>query len=167
MNLTQFSIASGCDMKWLLNSSAILGRNIRLTPENARWWGLVRALESTFGLTLANASAAATRALAGQMDDAIVVVAEDDSGVASMLVNLFRYDTNFLANLSRARVRETPKRRGRRAGKSRDPIAAAERYGLDIGLIQSSLERTPAERLALLDRNREFVYEMRGSRRRG
>ncbi len=124
------------------------------------------ALERTFGLTLANASAAATRALAGQIDDANVVVAEDDSGVAKMSVNLFRYDTNFLANLSRARVRETPKRRGRRAGKSRDPIAAAVSYGLDVGLIQSSLARTPAERLALLERNRAFVFEVRGSRRR-
>ncbi|MDQ6716812.1 MAG: hypothetical protein M3Z17_00535 [Gemmatimonadota bacterium] len=167
MNLTQFSVACGCEPKWLLNSSALLGRSLRPTPENARWWGLVRALESTFGLTLANASAAATRALAGEIDDANVVVAEDDSGVATMSVNLFRYDTNFLANLSRARVRETPKRRGRRAEKSRDPIAAAEGYGLDIGLILSSLARTPAERLALLDRNRGFLYQMRESRRRG
>lgn len=165
VNLIQFACAAGCKPKWLLNSSAILGRSLRPTPENARWWGLVHALESAFGLTLANAGAAATRALAGQYDDANVVVAEDDSGVASISVNLFRYDATFLANLSRARVRETPKRRGRRA-KARDPIAAAEGYGLDIGLIQSSLARTPAERLAILEKNRAFVYEMRGSRRR-
>jgi hypothetical protein len=166
MNFNQFAIASSSDTKWLLNSSALLGRPLTLTTDNARWWGLVRLLETTFGLTLARAAAAATRALAKENDDVVTEVAEDLSGAATLSVDRFRYDTTFLANLSRARVRETPKRRGRRAVLSGDPIERAKVYGLDIGLMQSALKRTPGERLALLDSNREFAYEMKISRRR-
>lgn len=165
MNLNQLSIAAGADLKWLLNSSAILRRPLRPTPENARWWGLVRVLESTFGLTLSNAGSAATRALSSENDDGEVAVAADSSGSATMSVNRVRYDSTFLANLSRALVRETPKRRGRRAERSRDPVGAAAEYGLDIGLMQSSLERTPGERLTALDRNRAFVYQMQQNRK--
>lgn len=165
MNLNQLSVAAGADLKWLLNSSALLGRSLDPTPASARWWGLVRVLESTFGLTLANSAAGATRALSNRNDEAAVVIAEDLSSSASLSVNLFRYDTTFLANLSRARMRETPKRRGRRAERSRDPIGRAGEYGLDIGLMQASLARTPGERLAILDNNRAFVYEMQRRKR--
>lgn len=123
-------------------------------------------LESTFGLTLVNAGAAATRALGSGNDDSTVVVAGDAGGSATMTVNVLRYDTTWLANLSRARVRETPRRRGRRGGHAQNPIERAIAYGLDIGLIQSALERSPAERLALLDSNRAFVYEMKMRRRK-
>jgi hypothetical protein len=161
----QFAVSAGTDHKWLLNSSALLGRPLRRTPEDARWWGIVRTLEQAFGLTLANASAAANRAFKKRYDANEVVVAEDLSSTVKMTVDLFRYDTTFLANLSRARVRETPKRRGRRAERARDPVAAARAYGLDIGLINASLLRTHGERLELLDRNRAFVHEMRRTRR--
>jgi hypothetical protein len=166
VTLNQLAIAANADLKWLLNSSSLLGRKLRPTAKEARWWGLVRALESTFGLTLANASAGATRALAHESDDGEVVVAENSSSSATMSVNVFRYDSTALGNLSRALVRETPMRRGRRAGAPHDPIGAGVEYGLDIGLLRSSLERTPAERLALLDRNQAFVYEMQRKRRK-
>lgn len=164
MNLNQLAIASGANVKWLLNSSALLGRPLRPTIENARWWGLVRILEVTFGLPLANASAAATRALAGETGGGEVVVAENASSSATMSVDLFRYDSTFLGNLSRACVRETPKRRGRRAEKSRDPIGRAVAYGLDVGLMRSALAHTAAQRLATLEANRAFVHEMRRKR---
>lgn len=164
MNLNQFAIAAAAEPKWLLNSSFILGRSLRLTPENARWWGLVRLLERTFGLTLAAAGSATTRALASANDEREVIVAGDIGGSATLVVDTLRFDATFLANLSRARVREIPRRRGRRAQTSRDPVGAAKAYGLDIGLLQASLNRTPSERLALLERNRSFVNEMQHSR---
>jgi hypothetical protein len=166
MNFRQVATAAGADEKWLLNSSAILGRSVHMTAESARWWGLVHVLERTFGITLRNAGSAATRALAGIADARPIIVAEDSASAASISVDVYRYDTTFLARLSVARVRETPKRRGRRAAPSSDPIAKARALGLDIGLMQSSLSRTPAERLAILDRNRAFVDEMqkRGKR---
>ena len=164
MTPAQFAIAACADRKWLLNSSAILGRSLRPTPENARWWGLVSVLERTFGLTLAKAAAAATRALSRENDDTSVVVDGDSGGSTTLGVNTLRYDSNFLANLSRARVREVPKRRGRRSFATKDPVATATGYGLDVGLLQTALSRTPAERLAMLERNRAFVDEMQRKR---
>lgn len=80
-----------------------------------------------------------------------------------MMVNLQRYRSVTLANLSRALVRETPRVRGRRKT-ARDPIAMAAEYGLDISLMKLALEKTPAERLAALDANRAFVAEMQRNR---
>lgn len=164
MNVNQLAIAAGADLKWLLNASAILGKPATPTRESARWWGLVRVLESTFGMTLAKAAAGANRAFAKQNGDAEVVIAEDDASAASMSVNLFRYDSTALANLSRARVRELPKRRGRRPEEKRgNAVLRAAQYGLDVNLMKASLMRKPAERLAILDRNVSFVREMRRS----
>jgi hypothetical protein len=38
---------------------------------------------------------------------------------------------------------------------------AARRYGVDLGLVLAALERTPAERLAMLEANAEFIRGMR------
>jgi hypothetical protein len=166
VNFRQFANAAGADEKWLLNSSAIMRRSLQTTPENARWWGLVHVLQDAFGLTLRNAGTAATRALARKSGTGPVIVAEDSASAASLSVDVYRYDTTFLARLSVARVRETPKRRGRRAAASSDPIGKARERGLDLGLLQSSLERSPAERLEILDRNRAFVDELQRRGRR-
>lgn len=166
MNLNQLAIAAGADTKWLHNSGALLGRTLRPTVANARWWGVVRILQRTFGLTLAAAADGANRALETKNNDGDAIIAEDASSTATMSVNLLRYDSIFLANLSRAFVCETPKQRGRRAERSKDPIARATAYGLDIGLMRSSLARTSAERLAVLEANRTFVHEMQRNRRK-
>jgi hypothetical protein len=92
-----------------------------------------------------------------------VTAGADPSGSASLIVDLTRYESIFLGNLSRALVHETPRRRGRpaRRGMKGDALATAQHYGVDLGLIRSAIARTPAERLALLEKNAEFVREMR------
>jgi hypothetical protein len=92
----------------------------------------------------------------------------DPSGAASIVVDLRRYESTFLANLSRALQLETPRRRGRPTRDrvtGRDAVRAASEYGIDIGLLQASLRRTPAERLALLEANVEFVRAAKRVRR--
>lgn len=167
MNLTQLGIATGADTKWLLNSSALLGRALRPTVPNARWWGLVRILELTFGLPLKAAGSGATRALANGNDGGELTIGEDPSSSAALTVNLLRYDSMFLANRSRALIRETPKRRGRRAVRPANAVAYALEYGLDVGLMRSALSKTPAQRLATLEANKAFVDEMRRPRGKG
>ena len=62
----------------------------------------------------------------------------------------------------RALVLETPRRRGRTTHRAtRDAISAASRYGVDIGLVRSALERSPAERLEMLEANVAFVRAMK------
>jgi hypothetical protein len=158
MTLQQLAVAAGGDVKWLLNSAALLRRAIRHTPAEARWWGLLRVLSESLGLSLKAAAEAATSSLR----DGKTTPITDASGSASLRVDLNRYQSTFLANLSRALVLETPKRRGRPPRREKGgPVAAAERYGVDIGLVQAALARTPAERLELLESNAGMIRAMR------
>lgn len=168
MTAHQFAIAARADAKWILNSSALLGRRVRHTPADSRWWGLVRLLTESLGLPLQAAAEAATRSLGTRSEAVRITVMADPSQSASLLIDLPRYDSIFLGNLSRALVRETPRRRGRpshpRARGGAGAIDSARRYGVDLGLVQAALKRTPAERLGMLEANAGFI---RGMRKRG
>jgi hypothetical protein len=159
MNVHQVAVAAGADRKWLINSAAILKRPLRFTADGARWWGLVRQLTDALGLSLGTAARIATKSLTSG-----TTVSENPTKSVILHVDLERYASIFLGNLSRALVQETPKRRGRPAParKGRSAIAAARSYGIDIGLLQAALQRTPAQRLAMAEANARFVREMRG-----
>jgi len=87
---------------------------------------------------------------------------QDPTGAATVVIDLARYQSTFLANLSRALILETPRRRGRVSGPSRrNAVEIARDYGIDIGLMRSALNRTPSERLQLLDANVELVRAAR------
>jgi hypothetical protein len=163
MTSHQVSIAARADLKWLLNSSALLGRPVRRTPSDSRWWGLVRLLAESLAQPLETAAEAATSCLRAKNGAAKVTVKSDPSQSASLVIDLPRYESIFLGNLSRALVLETPRRRGRqsrtRAGAA--AVHAAQNYGVDLGLVRAALARTPAERLAMLDSNVEFIRSMR------
>lgn len=162
----QFAIAAGTDAKWLLNSAALLGRRIGRTPADAKWWGLLRLLTEGLGLSLQTASAAATRSLGEGTAEGQVAAAADPSESASLLVDMPRYQSIFIANLSRALVQETPKRRGRppRLRSGVGAIDSARRYGVDLGLVQAALARTPAQRLEMLEANAGFLRDMQRRR---
>jgi len=162
MTAHQTAVAAGADLKWIVNSAALLGRRVRYNRQQARWWGLVWLLNEQLGLSLKSAAAISTVALRGDSSSTQVIAGADPSGSASLIVDLARYESIFLANLSRALVHETPRRRGRppRLG-LKSGLTTARHYGVDLGLIQSAIRRTPAERLALLEKNAAFVRDMR------
>lgn len=160
MTARQTAVAAAADLKWLTNSASLLRRRLLYSVEAARWWGLVRVLVDELGLTLKAAADAATAALAGGRSDARSARITATS-TARIEIDLPRYLSIFLANLSRALNQETPRRRGRLSKIERDAIAVARRYGIDTGLLQTALERTPAERLQLLETNVEFVRAAR------
>ena len=163
MTARQFAVASAADIKWIMNSAALLRRRLRYNASEARWWGFVRLLTEAIGLPLKTAAAAATALVRITQSSMPVTIGSDPSHSASIVVDLARYESIFLGNLSRARVHETPKRRGRppRLAVGRQALSSAHRYGVDLGLIQSALARTPAERLAMLEANSRFLREMR------
>src|SRR5688500_1863483 len=163
MTARQTAVAAAAELKWLVNSAALLGRRLRYNRQQAEWWGLVWVLTDQLGLSLKAAAAASTAALGGGTSSTRVTASGDPSGSASVVVDLARYESIFLANLSRALVHETPRRRGRpaRRGMKGDALATAQHYGIDLGLIRSAIARTPAERLALLEKNAAFVRDMR------
>jgi hypothetical protein len=165
MTSHQVAVAARTDVKWILNSSALLGRRVRHTPADSRWWGLVRLLTESLALPLQAAAEAAKRCLGAKNDAELINVKCDPSQSVSLVIDLPRYESIFLGNLSRALVLETPRRRGRpsRTRGGAAAIGAAQTYGVDLGLVRAALARTPAERLAMLDSNLEFI---RGMRRR-
>ena len=166
MTVHQFAVATGGDVKWILNSAALLRRRIRHTRADARWWGLLRVLAESLGLPLRAAAEATTSSLRDGPSDGENTPITDVSGSASLRVDLNRYQSLFLANLSRALVRETPKQRGRPPGAAKGgAIASAARYGVDISLVQAALARTPAERLEMLDANARLIQAMRARRK--
>jgi hypothetical protein len=159
----QFAIAARADAKWILNSSALLGRRIRHTPADSRWWGLVRLLTRSLALPLEVAADAATRSLGTRGEAARITVIADPSHSASLSIDLPRFESICLGNLSRALVQETPRRRGRpaRARTGAGSIDAARRHGVDLGLVRAALQRTPAERLEMLEANAAFIRGLR------
>ena len=163
MTARQTAVAAAANLKWMVNSAALLGRRVRYNRQQAKWWGLVWLLTRQLGLSLRAAAAVSTVALRGGKSATLVTAGADSSGSASIIVDLARYDSIFLANLSRALVHETPRRRGRppRQGIKSDALATAQHYGIDLGLIRSAIARTPAERLALLEKNAAFLRDMR------
>jgi hypothetical protein len=162
MTARQTAVAAGADLKWLTNSAALLRRPIRYHSKEAKWWGLVRLLVDRLGLTLKAAAGAATEALRAPDSRGLMDAGADPSGSAALVVDLPRYESVFLANLSRALVLETPRRRGRTTRHTtRDAVSAASRYGVDIDLVRSALGRSPAERLEMLDANVAFVRAMK------
>ena len=163
MTARQFAVASAADIKWIMNSAALLRRRLRYSDSEARWWGFVRLLTEAFGLPLKLAADAATASLVITQLSTAVTIGADPSQTASIVVDLARYESIFLGNLSRARVHETPRRKGRppRLAAGRQALSSAHRYGIDLGLIESALARTPAERLAMLEANSLFLRDMR------
>jgi hypothetical protein len=163
MTARQFAVASAADIKWIMNSAALLRRRLRYNASEARWWGIVRLLTETIGLPLKTAAAAATASLRVTQSSTPVTIGADPSHSASIVVDLARYESIFLGNLSRARVHETPKRKGRppRLAAGRQALRSAAQYGVDLGLIESALARTPAERLEMLEANALFLRGMR------
>jgi hypothetical protein len=163
MTSHQVAVAARADVKWIRNSSALLGRRVRRTPADSRWWGLVRLLTESLALPLQVAAEAATRSIGTRSEGVRITVMADPSQSASLLIDLPRYESIFLGNLSRALVLETPRRRGRpsRVRGGAAAIDAARRYGVDLGLVQAALARTPAERLDMLEANAGFIRGMR------
>jgi hypothetical protein len=163
MTARQFAVAAAADIKWIMNSAALLRRPLRYNTSEARWWGFVRLLTEAIGLPLKAAAAAATASLGVKRSSTPVTIGADPSRSASLVVDLARYESIFLGNLSRARGHESPKRKGRppRLAVGRLAVSSADQYGVDLGLIQSALARTPAERLAMLEANSLFLREMR------
>ena len=163
MTAHQFAVAARAEVKWILNSSALLGRPVRHTRADSRWWGLVRLLTESLSLPLQAAAEAATKSLGRRDEAARITMRTDPSHSASLLIDLPRYESVFLGNLSRALMLETPRRKGRPAPVHRGAraIDSARNYGVDVGLVRAALARTPARRLELLEANAAFIRGMR------
>jgi hypothetical protein len=164
MTLHQFAAAVGASPKWIQNTSRLLKRAFRHTPEEARWLRLVRLLQERFDLSLARAAELAAQALAAPASERPVRLSATPDDSAELLIDVARCDSSFAAALAAALTFHGPKQRGQ--GRWTRPrrgnmLRAAEAHGVDLSLLRASLALTADERLRRLDENAAFVRSLR------
>jgi hypothetical protein len=130
--------------------------------------GVVRLLARDFGIPVARAAELADEALRHSRESRAVCLMAGD-GAATLVIDLARYHSTFAAALSAAISHGGARRRGRPPStrrRRRDPVGAAESYGVDLSLLREAIGRSPAERLARLDANAAFLNALRPVPRR-
>ena len=157
MTLAEFCTLVDAPSKWVLNARALLRDAEPYSLAAAERLAIIRLLNAGFGVPLARAQDVAQQA---REAGGVARIATPD-GIVAIEVDV---DRICLAVATRAAaVSNTYARRrpGRRPKRSTRPIRAAEAYGIDIGLLKSNLERSPAARLRQLDAMAAFRSRVR------
>ena len=164
MTLAEFAYLLDVDPKWVQNTAAALSSSLRYTIPSARRLAVARALAETAGMPMPGAWALAAGVLrkAGGSKEPVLVSADGDP--VAVTVDVYRIVAAVNVGLSRLRTMYAPRQRGRPAKLRRDPLRAAEEYGLDLTLLGANLRRTPAERLKQLDAMADFRARARRDR---
>lgn len=165
MTLGEFAYALGAPAKWVQNAWAVLGLEPLYREADLWRMALVRLLEGSLDMPLKKAHALAG-AIAVQWTDHYETeeLRLVDAEGLEVSVQWPRFVSGVLAGLSRARTQYQERRRGRPSRKAMHGIKAAEAQGLDLGLLRSSLKRTPSERLRALDEDLTFIQRLRVQR---
>jgi hypothetical protein len=165
VTLAEFAYLLDVDPKWVQNAAAALGGSLRYTLPSAQRLAVARALAETAGMPLPRGWGLAGRVLRDFAGSREPVRLSDDLDPVDVTVDLFRILAAVSVGLSRLRTTYEPRRRGRPARARRNPIRAAEAYGLDVTRLAATLRRTPAERLRQLDAMADFRRRARRARR--
>jgi len=107
------SIAVGCDIKWLYNSSSRVGRPLRRTLDDAVWWRLAHHLSSGVGVPLADAVKAADALLGPERAATRVRLRATADDTVAVSVELGRFRDGAALAIAAAMHLATPRPRGR------------------------------------------------------
>ena len=160
MTLGQFAMVVGASPRWVQNALQVLGLERTYDEKRAGVLGLARQITEAFGIPLVRVHPMARDALAAWPETTVWRL-EGPIGVAALEVDLERYLSVYAGRLALARNRYVERHRGRPPGRRKRGVAGAREHGVDIGLLEESLKRTPAERLRRLDEDVEFVGRLR------
>jgi enoyl-CoA hydratase/carnithine racemase len=161
MTLSQFSIACGATPKWVQNAARILGRSLHYSADEARHLGLAKQIHEDLQIPLEVADRLATEALEQPGLESRTVGC---APTARVTVDVHRYLSDHAVRLARAMSHHQPRWRGRQPREGAGAVARARDHGWDIGLLESSLRATPADRIRRLNENMEFVRALRARR---
>jgi hypothetical protein len=131
--------------------------------------GVIRLLARDFGIPVAHAAELADQVLRHTPETRALPLAVSNDGAATLVIDLARYHSTFVAALSAAVIHGGARQRGRplsKRSRRRDPLAVARHHGVDVSLLRESIDRSPAERLARLDANASFLNALRPVPRR-
>jgi hypothetical protein len=165
LSRAQFAAVVRAGEKWVENTARALGRQLAYTPSEAEWMGLVRLLTRDLGLPVNRAADLANEALRYPPNTRALSLAISPDSPAAIVLDLARFHSTFAASLSAEIHHGGPRRRGRPSTRKRargqDAVAAAEAHGVDVSLLREALDRSPADRLARLDSNSQFLSGLR------
>lgn len=162
MTLAEFALLVDADPKWVLNARAVLGSVRRYTLPIAQRLAVARLVQNAWGVPLPRAYAMAGEVLRSYAGGSAAVRLGDshDSSVV-VEVDVHRILSGVNVRLSQLRTMHAPKQAGRPPKARRQPLRAAETYGIDLSLLKANLRRSPAERLRQLDAMVEFRRRVR------
>ena len=160
MTLGQYATAVGAPPRRVQNARGVLRLRGRYDERGACELGLALTIADATGMPIVRAWPAARSALAAWPDAREWACGAEDGSVR-VVIDLERYQSAFTARLSLARESYAERRRGRPRARARNPIAAARAYGIDLTLIDESMELSPAQRLRRMDEMSEFFRMVR------
>jgi hypothetical protein len=159
MVLADFSLLVDAPPKWVLNTRAVLGAGVRYSLAVAERLALARVLNRDLAIPLPKAWELAGSALGPVASDTVEFTAGD--GTVTVIVDLYRLRAALAVRRAELATMSPRRRAGRKPRRTSDALAAAERYGLDIGLLKANLTRSPDERLRQLDAMGSFRSRVR------
>lgn len=156
MTLGEFSTAVGAPRRWVQNAMAVLGLPARYTVSGARELALARAINVACGMPLMDAYPLAQGALLAWPEQRMWNRVGPEATV-TLAVDLERFLSSFFVRLSLSRTAYAERKRGRPRKRRRRGVAGAREHGVDVSLLESSLRRSPEERLRWLDEHLAFL----------
>lgn len=160
MTLGRFALVVGADPKWILNAAAALDRKLAYSEMEARRLGFAKRIQEALGISLKRADRLAGEILQRPFTPTATI--QFGEGDIKVMFDLERILSDFTVRLSKARTQYAPRRRGRPSkGHALTAAERAREYGIDVDLVRANLRLTAGERLERLDRDREFVAELR------
>ncbi len=169
MSLATLAVLVDAPPKWVLNTVAAVDPGARYSEALARRLVITRALHGAGRIPLVDSYALADQALqAWQGEPGAVTLRIHPTDDVAVTVDVYRL-------LSALHVRQAmlassgvvhpearrPRGRPRTRTQTRDAIAAAQAWGLDVSLIRENVRRTPGERLRQLDSMQAFASRVR------
>jgi hypothetical protein len=164
VTLGQFSITVGMNPRAIQNARLVLGLPPRYTIESAKRLALADILRQACRMSLIDAFGLAGTILR-EWPRTRKWRRSSTGSTVTIVVDLERFLSFFAVRLSLARTLYSPRKPGRRPKRNRGRVIRAVRHGVDVGLLQVSLSRTPEERLRRLDEDLAFVRSMRVTRK--
>jgi len=163
LTLAELAFLTDAPPKWVLNTCAALGLDEPYSLGLAKHLYLTRRLHLGLAVPLPRAYELAVAALsAPRCQQATPVRLAAALGADICLeIDRERIESSFAIRRSALATTSAPRARGRPAARDRDPVAAAEAWGLDLSLLRANLRRTPCERLRQLDAMMGFRRRVR------
>lgn len=162
MNLRELAELVGTNQKWILNAKASLGLRGTYTLAIAMRLAVARAIGDALEIPLTRAVSIADAVLSRwRGDSGMIDVPLFDDALVMIAVDIARVQSTINIRRSALATTLAPRMAGRPRTASRDAIAAAEAWGIDLSLLRHNRQRSAESRLRELDGMMAFSLGVR------